>query len=160
MDLNTGEFVIFDEDTSPDMIVDSLISSGSIPFFFTPVKLNNSVLVDGGVFTNLDMSEAIIKCKDLGYKEENIIVDVIMCFDKVVDIESWSIDQSKYKNAYELYKRQNDFRDFYYYYEDITRVVRGYPHVNFRHLISPRKDLGGGYIPIFDGVDVIKGYIA
>jgi hypothetical protein len=34
-------------------------------------------------------------------------------------------------------------------------VVRGYPHVNFRHLISPRKDLGGGYIPIFDGVDVI-----
>jgi predicted acylesterase/phospholipase RssA len=92
VDLNTGEFIIFDEETSPDIIVDSLISSSSIPFFFTPVKLNNSVLVDGGVFTNLDMSEAIIKCKDLGYKEENIIVDVVMCFDKVVDIESWSKD--------------------------------------------------------------------
>jgi len=51
------------------------------------------------------MSEAIVKCKDLGYKEEDIIVDVVMCFDKVVNIENWSMDYSKFKNAYELYKR-------------------------------------------------------
>jgi hypothetical protein len=38
------------------------------------------------------MSEAIVKCKDLGYTEENIIVDVVMCFDKVVDIENWTKD--------------------------------------------------------------------
>ena len=49
-------------------------------------------LVDGGAFTNLDLSEAIIKCREKGYKDEDMIVDVILCFDKVVNIDKWTID--------------------------------------------------------------------
>ena len=48
---------------------------------------------------------------------------------------------------------------FYYYYEDITRVVRGYPKVHFRHLITPISDLGGGYVPIFDGIEQTQKFI-
>ena len=46
------------------------------------------------------------------------------------------------------------YRFFYYYFEDITRVIRGYPNVHFRHMVTPSVALGGGYIPIFDGAGV------
>jgi len=114
------------------------------------------VLVDGGVFTNLDLNEAISKCRDNGFEDENIIVDVIMCFDKVVVVEDWNKREFKYKNAYEVYNRRMEYNDFYYYFEDITRVIRGYPKVHFRHLIVPQKELGGGFLPIFDGIEKIK----
>ena len=135
------------------MIDDAVVSSASIPFVFPPQAINSMNLVDGGAFTNLDLSEAIMKCRDKGFKDEDMIVDVILCFDKVVDIDRWTIEQSKYKNAYDLYSRHIALRDFYYYYEDITRVVRGYPKVHFRHLIAPMKALGGGFFPIFEGID-------
>ena len=43
---------------------------------------------------------------------------------------------------------------YYWYLEDILRIVKGFPEVNFRHLILPDDNLGGGYVPIFDGLDV------
>ena len=46
------------------------------------------------------------------------------------------------------------YRFFYYYFEDITRVIRGYPNVHFRHMVTPSVALCGGYIPIFDGADI------
>ena len=123
---------------------------------FEPVVLDDMVLVDGGTFSNLELVDAIHKCRDHGFKDEDIKVDVIMCFDKVVQIEPWTKQEFKYKSAYELFNRKLEYTDFYYYYEDITRVVRGFPHVQFRHLITPRAPLGGGFIPIFDGIDQIK----
>ena len=72
-------------------------------------------------------------------------------------MKNWTMQEIKYKNAYELYMRKENFRDFYYYYEDITRVVRGYPNVHFRHLIAPLDKLESeSYIPIFDGVETVR----
>ena len=81
------------------------MSSASIPLVFPPTKIGTKNLVDGGAFTNLDMSEAILKCREQGFKDEDMIVDVVMCFDKVVKVDQWTMKDSKYKNAYELYKR-------------------------------------------------------
>ena len=42
------------------------MASGSIPGAFSPVQPEGShqVLVDGGVFSNLEMDESIYKCRD------------------------------------------------------------------------------------------------
>jgi hypothetical protein len=55
--------------------------------------------VDGGLFTNLDLAEAIVKCRESGVKDENITVDIIMCFDKKVEIEEWTMEEAKWKSA-------------------------------------------------------------
>jgi len=127
---------------------------------FPPVYLDDMVLVDGGVFTNLDLNEAISKCREHGFADEDIIVDVVMCFDKEIKVEDWPKNEFKYKNAYEVFDRKTQYIDFYYYYEDITRVIRGYPKVEFRHLIVPTTELGGGFIPIFDDIEQIKFLLA
>jgi hypothetical protein len=114
----------------------------------------NRFFVDGGVFSCVELDESILKCREKGFKDENIIVDIILCFGVVAHIEEWSMIDAKYKSAWGMKERLGEYSDFYYYYEPITRVVRGYPNVHFRHLMSPSVELGGGYIPIFDGVDV------
>lgn len=140
-------------------MLDALISSASIPWIFPPTKMDNEVLVDGGVYTNIDLSDAIVKCKDMGYEEKDIIIDAIFCFDKQVFLEEWSMFDSKYKNAYQLYERKENFVNFYYYYEDITRVVRGYPDVHFRHLIAPTMQLPGTWLPILEGREEVETMI-
>ena len=61
-------------------------ATASIPVFFEPVYIDGSVLVDGGVYTNLNVHEAILRCREHGFADKDIIVDVIMCFDKVVEV--------------------------------------------------------------------------
>ena len=79
----TGEVIVFDETTPINKRHLAIISSGSIPVFFPPVDdlMPNKVLTDGGVFANLEIDDAIIKCREKGFDDENIILDVIVCFD-------------------------------------------------------------------------------
>lgn len=42
------------------------------------------MLVDGGVFTNLDLAEAIVRCREEVDNDAKIVVDIIMCFDKAI----------------------------------------------------------------------------
>ena len=90
VDLNTGEVVIFDETIKEPAW--AIIASASIPLMFEPVSAidKHQMLVDGGVFSNLEMDEAIHKCREKGYEDERIIVDFIACFDKVVEVENWT----------------------------------------------------------------------
>lgn len=46
--------------------------------------------------------------------------------------------------------------EYYYlwYLEDILRIVKGFPNVNFRHLIMPEENLISSEIPIFDSIEV------
>ena len=39
-------------------------------------------LVDGGVFANLDLSEAIVRCREEVKNDTDIIVDIIMVFNE------------------------------------------------------------------------------
>ena len=156
VDLSTGEVIVFDETTPRNKQYLALLASASIPIFFPPVEdlMQNRFLVDGGIFSNLELDEAILKCREKGFDDEHIIVDIILCMDNPAKVEEWTMKDAKYKSAWDMKARRTEYSDFYYYYEDITRVVRGYPKVYFRHLMSPKVVLGGGYIPIFDGVDV------
>lgn len=44
--------------------------------------------------------------------------------------------------------------------EDIDRVKRGFPNIDFRIMVLPRAELAGGFVPIYDGVDVVEKFLA
>lgn len=111
-------------------------------------------LVDGGVFTNLDLGEAIVRCREEVDKDEDIIVDIVLCFDQPVKIPEWTLEEGKMQNSYQFYMRKSDYKDYYFwYYEDIIRVMRGYPHVNFRYVVTPSQILPSEYFPIYANND-------
>ena len=161
VDLNTGRVVVFDETTPPEDLTKAVISSASIPVAFKPQEIGSYTLVDGGVFTDMKFSDAIGQCNEKGFSDEKIIVDLLMCSDTYERIQEWELRDATYKNAFDLYSRKDQFKDFYGYFEDISREIRGYPEVHFRHLFLPQKPLAqDGFIPIFDGVEPVKSMLA
>ncbi len=92
------------------------------PFFFPPVDSGRGLLVDGGVFSNIVIDEGILRCREQGFPDSRIVVDIIVCFDVVVHIDPWEHSDVNYKNAYDLYQRRVEYKDYYYYFEDIWRV--------------------------------------
>ena len=83
------------------------------------------------------MGDPIERCREEGYKDEDIIVDVILCFSSVVDYEDWTLADSLFKDARNFYERRAQIADFYSAYEDLLRITRGYPKVDFRYAVAP-----------------------
>ena len=79
-DLNNGQTVIFDETMSLEERVDCIISSTTVPLAFPTVKLDDMVLVDGSLFSTISIGDPIERCRLEVDKDEDIIIDVIMCY--------------------------------------------------------------------------------
>jgi len=98
----------------------------------------------------LAVGDPIERCREDGYKDENIIVDVILCFSSVVDYEDWTLADSIFKDARNFYERRAQISDFYSAYEDLLRITRGYPKVDFRYAVAPTlPSPSKAFVPIF-----------
>ena len=120
---------MFDETVPEDKKIDAIIASASVPLIFPAVNIDDHVLVDGGIFDNINLSEAVLKCRDFGFDDKDIIVDMIMCHNMPMNLKQYLKDESWYLNAFEMFSRKLEMTEFYGTYEDVVRVVRGFPHV-------------------------------
>ena len=57
-------------------------------------------LVDGGLFTNVDLGDAVQRCRELVDREEDIIVDMVLIFDGPEELEQWSYEETLKKNSF------------------------------------------------------------
>lgn len=75
----TGKFVRFTEKVGRDeLMFDATRASSAFPGFFQSVNYQNMTLIDGGVLINLDIAGAVDRCKEMGFKEKDIILDIVM----------------------------------------------------------------------------------
>lgn len=81
VDIGTSQVVLFDETTPMDIRNDAVLGSMSVPAILPSVEIGDLHLIDGGIYTNLALGDPIERCRDEGVSDENIIVDVLMCFD-------------------------------------------------------------------------------
>jgi|LauGreDrversion4_2_1035121.scaffolds.fasta_scaffold1068944_1 hypothetical protein len=72
-----------------------------------------------------------------GVEEKDIIVDIIMCLGKPFDMYTLSGEEMMWSNALDVYTRRVKITDFYIDYEDIIRVIRANPNVNYRYTVVP-----------------------
>ena len=79
-----------------------------------------------------------------------------MCFDSKTEVEQWTIEEARWKTGNQMFQRKEDFNTYYYYYEDILRVIRGYPDVQFRFVVTPSSDLPSSFFPIYATQEEIK----
>ena len=45
------------------------------------------------------VGDPVERCREDGYEDEDIIVDVILCFSDVVDYEDWTLNDTIFKDA-------------------------------------------------------------
>ena len=86
--MNTGKSIVFDEESlkAGDDIAEAVQSSASLPGFFIPNEWRGHTFGDGGIYANLQLTEAILKCQEKGFKDQDIIVDVIMIMQYNIDL--------------------------------------------------------------------------
>ena len=90
VDLHHGGFVQLDSDEMADNeeAALSLLASASLPGLFPPTHLRNYTLIDGGSVWNLNIIGAIQKCRDLGFGDPNIVLDVVILIPDQIEVLS------------------------------------------------------------------------
>lgn len=121
-----------------------------MPVVFPNVNTEHYTLVDGFVYVNLPLTESILKCREFGFDDKDIIVDIVLCSNYKMEIKQLEKKEAEYLNAYDIYNRRNEFQNYYSVYEDVLRVMRGYPNVQFRHLIAPSENMNSSFL--FDDI--------
>ena len=48
-------------------------------------------LVDGGTYSNVSIGDPIERCRDDGYADEDIIIDLLLCYEKPWIMNEWLI---------------------------------------------------------------------
>jgi hypothetical protein len=60
-------------------------------------------LFDGGLFSTISIGDPIQRCREEGVSDEDIIVDVIMCYSKIYEIGDWELGATRWKTALDFY---------------------------------------------------------
>lgn len=82
VDVNSGDFIAMDQDNCPfEDLPTCALASASVPVGFPPRHWNGYVLMDGGTMWDVNIDSAINQCIAMGFKETDIIVDMIIAWD-------------------------------------------------------------------------------
>jgi len=113
----------------------AVTSSASIPFIFPNRQLHGMTLMDGGTIWNNDPHMAVKRCRDMGYADKDIVLDMIQCGGN----NSTTPKDTVSGNAYGNYMRDYDIGTYYKQMTDASKFMQEAPHVTYRYLIFPHK---------------------
>jgi predicted acylesterase/phospholipase RssA len=140
-DYESGEFMEYTQEIGVDLFSVAAKGSASIPLVFTPTELDGHWYGDGGVLVNLNTNEAISFCRDLGYSDSDIVVDMIRDFDGQDRPAPMIVNNTK-----EAMDRASTISDFYSKLWFLFDFAHSFPHVDVRFIAIPSKPL-----PPWDG---------
>jgi predicted acylesterase/phospholipase RssA len=147
----TGMFDDFTSDTlQPSEYVDSILASGAYPVIFPNRQFRNETYMDGGVKVSIDLPTSVNKCRSKGYKDSDIVVDVLLnsvkTIDKLSPIGDHPLDVLF--RVFDIYGYDETMRDL----EEMSRI---YPDVYVRYVVAPSQVLPSGSVPLnFDPTQI------
>mmetsp|Transcript_33355 Transcript_33355/g.24103 ORF Transcript_33355/g.24103 Transcript_33355/m.24103 type:complete len:174 (-) Transcript_33355:186-707(-) len=138
VDLATGDFVTFDQSNiTLDEIVYAAKCSGSIPVVFPPTYFKGRYYMDGGTVVNANIVSGIEMCKDLGFSESNIVVDVYNCGN--VDVAA----ATKTGTTLHSWERDHYIRSSSSFEDYLYNTMLEFPDVDYRYIIGVDFDYSG-----------------
>lgn len=123
-------------------LVEALYASLSVAGFFPPADVLNSYYFDGSAVWDIDIFTAVNRCKDLGFAEEDIVVDVIMTSSANLK----DVDASDFKSL-QMLMRYAEISSFYNSMDGLLRAKFAYQKANFRYVVSPTGSIGSAMTP-------------
>lgn len=75
----TSKYEVFDEKTPLKDLPVAVASSASIPVVFATQHLYGKTLYDGGAIWNTNLVSAVDRCREDGFEDEQIVLDVVIC---------------------------------------------------------------------------------
>lgn len=139
-DLTTGQLTLWDETSvlnaggSSDVPkwASYVRASSATPGTFETVHIDGAVYSDGSISLGTDVFSAVTRCKDAGYAEQDIVVDVVTA--DGVALKSW--DASADNTTVQLGLRGTSVGNYNSQMSDIRDACRAYPAVNWRYYVE------------------------
>lgn len=103
----------------------------------------NSYYFDGSAVWDIDIFSVVNRCKDLGFSNEDIVVDVVMTSSANLK----EVDASDYKSVQMLF-RYLEISSFYNSMDGLLRAKFAYQGVDFRYVIAPTKAIPSSLKPL------------
>ncbi|KAJ1615177.1 secreted alpha beta hydrolase-like protein [Cryptosporidium canis] len=138
-----GEYVSWNSSSTklPDLI-NATLASTSVPVAFSPVNINGSHYMDGGVVMNMNIEHSIQACFRLGLakRQEDVVIDAIETFP---DTGSKVSDDDPATENQEITFTKLLSRSFSILHSQVRglkllkNVLCRYPKINLRYYISP-----------------------
>lgn len=76
VDVESGEYTVFDESVGIENLGTVIRASASIPFAFEPTEFNGHMYMDGGTVWNLNLKDAVDRCLEIVDDEEHVVLDI------------------------------------------------------------------------------------
>lgn len=124
-------------------LVEAMYASMSFAGFFPPADVLGSSWFDGSAVWDIDIFSAINRCTDLGFKNEDIIVDAIMT--SAANLKN--VTAEDYKSIGMLF-RYLEISSFYNSMDGLLRAKFAYDGVDFRYIISPTGSIPSSMFPL------------
>lgn len=137
--------------TQDDNLVDAMFASMSFAGFFPPADVLGSQWFDGSAVWDIDIFSAINRCKDLGYKNSDIVVDVIMTSSANLK----QVQAEDYKSIGMLF-RYLEISSFYNSMDGLLRARFAYKDVDFRYVITPTESMPSSLYPLNLNADSVQ----
>jgi len=142
VDVNSGNYVRFTEENTTDVhkMAREALSSSSMPLIFPTQtwKEYGITLMDGGSDYNVNLVDAVNRCRNIADKDEEITIDILSCD---------PLELAEYKdgeNSLNNFLRKREIKTYWNNYADIWKEMQGFPKVNFRYVVMPSHKLYGG----------------
>ena len=144
--VNEGKYHKSLNEMNDSNLIDWVMCSSAIAAFFPAQKCNNEYYIDGGTTYGIDLETPVQICRDLGYEDEDIIVDVMplstseIIYTNCTQLNSLEMSW-RARHIHEIVKKRHALQDSYYYYNK----------VKWRYLIGPNRTLPVeilGFIPL------------
>ena len=145
MNVLSGDFLDFTNENlnTEDNLDHAVFASFSWPGLFPPAHAFGSRWFDGSAVYDLDIFAAINKCTQLGYKHEDIVLDVIY-----TSAASLSTIKADSLHSIGMLMRYLEVSSFYGSMDSLLRAKFAFPDINYRYAIAPSKSLPWSWLPL------------
>ena len=136
VDVQTGEYVTYTEKNSKtEDLPQRFVASSSVPFVFPNQHIEGRVLMDGGTVWNTNLESAVERCREIVDRDEDIIMDVIICSDGKLDTLNLT------GNTIDNYLRSWSLSLYHKSVGDVREQRRSNPKVQYRYFFMASKPL-------------------
>ena len=140
VDVETGEYVTYTEkNTLPEDMPVRFLASSSVPFVFPNQHIDGRILMDGGTVWNSNLMGAVERCREIVDRDEDIIMDVIICSDGKLDTVNAT------DNTIHNYLRSWNLAAYHKSVGDVREQRRANPKIQYRYFFMSSKPLSHGF---------------
>jgi predicted acylesterase/phospholipase RssA len=132
VDVHTGLYQDLMDLATEEKLEKALFASTALNVWFPPVEEFGKKWYDGSGVWSIEVLGPIRKCEEMGFKREDIIVDVLM-----TNSDHLPARNSTGDGAIPSALRYLEISEFYSGIDGIARAAAGFKEVNFRYCVNP-----------------------